>query len=94
MFPCCCTCSTFEKLEADTADQNPAQPDLLQLVEWSPANNGIAFVYENDVYYRPNPMKGTASIRLTNTGGPQIYNGIADWVYEGMYITIIFVLTV
>ncbi|XP_076368716.1 A-type potassium channel modulatory protein DPP6-like isoform X2 [Tachypleus tridentatus] len=48
---------------------------------WGPANNQLVFVKNNDIYYVPNV--GADWIRITNDGKEgEIYNGIADWVYE------------
>lgn len=65
---------TFEILSPANAPQQ-----LLQFVQWSPSN-AVAFVHENNVYYKAGP--GAPVQQLTSDGGPQIYNGIADWVYE------------
>jgi len=74
--------SRFWRLVPEPEHQSPIQPDLLQLVAWSPENNGIAYVYNNNVYYRPSPSEGVKSVNLTSTGDSVIYHGIADWVYE------------
>lgn len=50
---------------------------------WSPANLNVAYVKENDVYYLQ--QDGTET-RLTFDGEDGvIYNGIPDWVYEGIF---------
>lgn len=66
----------------------------LQHVAWAPKNatsvNGddtqqaIAFVYKNDVYYKPR-VQNDLVYRLTTTGiAGIIYNGIPDWLYENI----------
>lgn len=67
--------------ETGEGDEQPA----LQLVKWSPNGNGIAFIYNYNIYYRPEAADGTVW-KLTEDGKDEqtaIYNGIADWVYEG-----------
>lgn len=42
------------------------------------------FGYKNDLYFMPNPAAPKIE-RLTSTGAPEgIYNGVSDWIYEGM----------
>jgi len=55
-------------------------------VKWSPNGNGIAFVYGYNIYYRANASQATVVKRITTDGSEAgaIYNGIADWVYEGI----------
>lgn len=58
------------------------QAPLLQYATWSPDGIGIAFVYENDVYYKPQINKSLVC-RITTDGIPDtIFNGIPDWLYE------------
>lgn len=68
-----------------TGTPNPAEPDLIQYLEWSPNNQAIAFVYGNNVYYRPTPDAATVQVSTTGNTDPlnAIFNGVADWVYEG-----------
>ncbi|RZC37564.1 C05D11.1-like, partial [Asbolus verrucosus] len=53
--------------------------DLL-LVVWAPVGNALAFVYENNIYYKESVTSNT-SVPITKDNG-YIYNGIPDWVYE------------
>jgi len=66
--------------------ENESQP-ALQLVKWSPTGNGIAFVYGYNIYYRRDASPTTAVNQITTDGSEEnaIYNGIADWVYEGIF---------
>lgn len=51
---------------------------------WAPQGNRIAYVKENDIFYRLAP-ETLPDIQLTFTGRRnQIYNGVPDWVYEGI----------
>lgn len=65
------------------------QVPKLQHVVWAPkvesgTNNpsqAIAFVFANDLYYKPN-VQNDLVCRITTTGKQGvIYNGIADWFY-------------
>ena len=58
-------------------------PLILSLVKWSPKGNAFAYVYYNNVYYRPNAT-AQEDVQLTTSDNASIYHGICDWVYEGM----------
>lgn len=47
------------------------------------AGGGVVFVKENNIFYRPS-MK-TRTVHQVTTSGVQgaVYNGVADWLYEG-----------
>ncbi|CAG0884255.1 unnamed protein product, partial [Cyprideis torosa] len=56
------------------------QDAYLSAAIWSPDGSTIAFVFDNNIYIR----RGDTVVKITTTGVPgEIYNGIADWVYEG-----------
>lgn len=68
------------------------QVPKLQHVLWAPkvetgSNNpsqAIAFVYANDLYYKPN-VQNDLVCRITTTGkAGTIYNGIPDWFYANI----------
>lgn len=69
------------------------QVPKLQYVVWAPkvegsnsgtASQAIAFVYENDLYYKPK-VQSDLVCRITSTGKPGvIYNGIPDWFYSNV----------
>lgn len=69
------------------------QVPKLQSMIWAPKvpnNNGnpssqaIAFVYENDLYYKPK-VQSDLVCRITTTGKMGvIYNGIPDWLYANV----------
>lgn len=53
-------------------------------------NQAIAFVYLNDIYYKPK-VQGELVCRITQTGsgsheaetpGSVVFNGVPDWTYE------------
>lgn len=60
-------------------------PRQIQLVVWSPVGNGFAYVFMNDIYYRPSAELPMQEMRLTTNGRTYIiHNGVPDWVYEGI----------
>lgn len=55
---------------------------LLQYATWSPDGIAVAFVHDNDVYYKPR-VNGSLICRITKTGVPGVvFNGVPDWLYE------------
>lgn len=65
-----------------TGETTPLDPEStgdIQYAEWSPVSSSqIAFVKGNDLYMSTN---GTIT-QITETGGPDYFNAIPDWVYE------------
>ncbi|XP_076294344.1 venom dipeptidyl peptidase 4 isoform X2 [Lasioglossum baleicum] len=54
----------------------------LQLATWAPRGNALVYVYQNNIYYRPE-AEVAEDYQITNTGVfGTIYNGVPDWVYE------------
>ncbi|XP_070531389.1 venom dipeptidyl peptidase 4 isoform X6 [Cardiocondyla obscurior] len=54
----------------------------LQLATWAPRDNALIYVYQNNIYYRPEAEVAN-DYQITNTGVfGTIYNGVPDWVYE------------
>lgn len=52
--------------------------------QFAPAGNAIIMVYNYDIYYRRAP-RNSQTYRVTHDAIPGIiYNGIPDWLYEGM----------
>ncbi len=48
---------------------------------WGPRGSQLAFVYENNLYYKDAATAET--VRLSVTGVPgMIFNGHSDWLYE------------
>ncbi|CAH1184994.1 unnamed protein product [Phyllotreta striolata] len=55
---------------------------FLQYATWSPDGGSVAFVYNNDVYYKPKVEKDLVC-RITYTGAEGVvFNGAPDWLYE------------
>lgn len=51
----------------------------IQLATWSPNSDSIVFTRDNDMYLR----KLDSGVRkITTSGGPDMFNGVPDWVYE------------
>ncbi|KAF7589071.1 diacylglycerol pyrophosphate phosphatase [Aspergillus hancockii] len=56
----------------------PDQEGDIQYAKWSPSGNTIAFVRGNNLYTWTN---GTAT-QITEDGGPDMFHGVPDWIYE------------
>lgn len=55
------------------------------MLVWAPVGHAIAYVLDNDVFYQSVHYPTQNTQRITNTSNT-IFNGIADWVYEGKKI--------
>ncbi|CAO1442980.1 unnamed protein product [Diamesa serratosioi] len=51
-----------------------------RLVKFSPVNNSMIIVYENNIYYKKTPV--AEEIQITTDGNKDIVNGVPDWVFE------------
>ena len=63
-----------------------ASPDErvpVQAAAWSPQSNALAYVTQNDVYFLADVTNGQAKRLTTNGAFNAVYNGIADWTYQG-----------
>lgn len=74
-------------VEIATGKQTPlstaSNQQNLQLAAWGPENNSIIYIFKNNIYFRPTVQGG--EIQITGDGEQgRIYNGIPDWVYEGL----------
>ena len=54
--------------------------DRVLHASFSPQSDKVAFVRDNDLYYKD--LYANETIRITNDGGGNIINGNCDWVYE------------
>ena len=64
-----------------TGTTEPLIPDQkadIQYAGWAPTGDKIAFVRGNDLYIW---TSGNVE-RITSDGGPDVFNGVPDWVYE------------
>uniref|UniRef100_A0A8C2EGX4 Uncharacterized protein n=1 Tax=Cyprinus carpio TaxID=7962 RepID=A0A8C2EGX4_CYPCA len=67
----------------EITDLTPSEEDtsVLQYAAWGPQGNQLVYVFENDIYYKPDVFG--KSIRLTATGrNGMVVNGLSDWTYE------------
>lgn len=63
----------------DIADKNQTQ-----FAKWSPVGHNLIYVYKNNIYYVESPESADNPSAVTTNGiEGVIYNGAADWVYEG-----------
>jgi len=58
---------------------------MIDYAVWSPTAAKVAYVYNHDVYVRDIPHGIT--LRVTYDGGPEVFNGVADWVFEGFSLS-------
>lgn len=59
----------------------PGEPGArLQLARWSPTSDAIVFTRQNNIYLRKVGDKEVK--KVTQDGGPEVFNGVPDWVYE------------
>ncbi|KAA0707287.1 Inactive dipeptidyl peptidase 10 [Triplophysa tibetana] len=67
----------------EIVDLTPPDEDVsvLQYAAWGPQGNQLVFVFENDIYYKPDVS--SKAMRLTTTGkSGLVLNGLSDWTYE------------
>lgn len=69
-------------VDTQTAEAlDPAAPDdRIQLASWSPQSDAVVFTRENNLFIRKLSSKKVTQI--TTDGGPNLFNGVPDWVYE------------
>ena len=61
---------------------------MLQYASFGPRGHMLLMVYNYNIYYT-NGLKSLQTYRITSTGVPGvIYNGIADWLYEGRWTSL------
>ncbi|AEO53832.1 hypothetical protein MYCTH_2295699 [Thermothelomyces thermophilus ATCC 42464] len=59
----------------------PGEPDArLQLAQWSPTSDAVAFTRDNNLYLRK--VGSDSVVQITQDGGSEVFNGVPDWVYE------------
>ena len=70
----------------DVASQTaePLDPDApqkrIQLAEWSPNSDAVVFTRDNNMFLRK--LATRTVIPITKDGGPNLFYGVPDWVYE------------
>ncbi|RLU16819.1 hypothetical protein DMN91_010887 [Ooceraea biroi] len=73
----------LETLAETVLAANESTP--LQLATWAPHGNALIYVYQNNIYYRPQAEVAN-DYQITDTGVfGSIYNGVPDWVYEATW---------
>lgn len=73
----------------NSASLHIAEHARLQYCAFTGAGSSVAYVLDNDVYYKSE--LNADPLRITDDGVPGIiYNGVPDWVYEG----ILFIATI
>lgn len=68
----------FDRESKKTVPLVEDQRGDIQYAGWSPKGNVLAFVRANDLYI----WKDGEITRITDDGGPDMFNGVPDWVYE------------
>ena len=68
-----------ETQQAEPLD--PAKPNQrIQLASWSPQGDAIVFTRDNNMFLR---QLGSDDVeQITTDGGPELFYGVPDWVYE------------
>lgn len=69
-------------LDINNGDIKPVfnEVDKISTASWSPDSLKIAFIYENNLYYKS--LQLNEIIQITFDGSTEIFNGKPDWVYE------------
>lgn len=52
----------------------------VQLASWSPQSDAVVFTRENNMFLRK--LSSQTVVQITSDGGPNLFYGIPDWVYE------------
>ncbi|KIW00982.1 uncharacterized protein PV09_07504 [Verruconis gallopava] len=70
-------------LDVATQTVEPLDPLVpagrVQLAQWSPQSDKIAFTRDNNLYVR---TLNAGVKQITQDGGPELFYGVPDWVYE------------
>ncbi|KAI5285048.1 hypothetical protein KEM52_002617 [Ascosphaera acerosa] len=63
---------------------DPAQPYMrVQLASWSPAGDAVVFTRRNNMFLRRLGADDDGRVvQITHDGGPELFYGVPDWVYE------------
>lgn len=69
-------------LRASEEDGDSDRLPYLESVIWTPTGNGVAYVYKNNIYYKPR-IKKPQIYTVTRDGEEEFYfNGRPDFLYE------------
>ncbi|XP_043930710.1 dipeptidyl peptidase 4-like [Protopterus annectens] len=70
----------FDITKSEYVNDSPL-PKKIQYIAWSPVGHQLAYVWENNLYFKSDPRSNATQI--TDSGKDnEILNGIPDWVYE------------
>lgn len=73
---------------SESYDINDKEP--VQLATFDPDGHGFAYVYLNNIYYMSS-VQDESPVQVTTDGEDGvIYNGVPDWVYEGIFTSSVF----
>ncbi|KAF2099686.1 putative dipeptidyl-aminopeptidase B [Rhizodiscina lignyota] len=62
---------------------DPSVPDgKIQLASWAPDSSHVVFTRDNNMFVRKIGESKRAVTQITKDGGPELFYGIPDWVYE------------
>ena len=69
-------------VESQTAEPlDPSNPEArIQLATWSPQGDAVVFTRDNNIFLRV--LSSNDVDKITTDGGPQLFYGVPDWVYE------------
>lgn len=60
---------------------DPSLPDeRIQLASWAPTSDAVVFTRGNNMFLRS--LSSTEVTQITFDGGPELFYGVPDWVYE------------
>jgi len=70
--------------DVETQSAEALDPDNLdgrvQLASWSPQSDAVVFTRDNNLFLRK--LSDSKVAQITKDGGPNLFYGIPDWVYE------------
>lgn len=71
----------FDVAQQKAQALDPLHPDArVQLASWAPTSDAIVFTRDNNMFLRF--LSSTDVRQITTDGGPQVFYGAPDWVYE------------
>lgn len=71
--------------------QNDIAATGLQHASWLGNTTGLAIVSNNNIFIRDSPVGKDRQITITGLPGV-IYNGVPDWLYQGEFFFLLFIL--
>ncbi|KAL2105758.1 hypothetical protein VUR80DRAFT_7789 [Thermomyces stellatus] len=79
--------ATYWILDVESQSVEPLDPldasATVSFATWSPASDAVAFTKDNNLYLRTLNSRADKKVRqITRDGGPDVFYGIPDWVFE------------